>query len=197
MLCEIWAHEWRVVQYHFSSLCDFWECLLFLYKAAKWKNLMKSTWAWFPISLLTVPSFTSEALHCIVWLPTASDPVRLKSFFKQQSSLKDSMEGEMMPSKTEKPTQRNRQAGNSLETSLVTWLHHHRHFSKTVAMMGASWQFAWEKKWKAGCYLPVCSHWVAGTFAESRDTPKQYWRKASQICWDLSRVFLFLLISSM
>lgn len=107
MLCEIWAHEWRVVRYHFSSLCDFWERLLFLYKAAKPKNLMKATWAWFPISLLTVPSFTSEALHRIVWLPTASDPVRLKSFFKQQSSLKDSMEGEMMPSKTEKPTQRN------------------------------------------------------------------------------------------
>lgn len=107
MLCEIWAHEWRVVRYHFSSLCDFWERTLFLYKATKPKNLMKATWAWFPISLLTVPSFTSEALHHIVWLPTASDPVRLKSFFKQQSSLKVSIEGEMMPSKTEKPTQRN------------------------------------------------------------------------------------------
>lgn len=123
------------------------------------KKIMKATWAWFPISLLAVLSFTSETLHRIVWLPTASDPMRLKSFFKQQSSFKDLMKGDddaRQDSEAQTKKHLSDKLEISLETSLVTWLHHHRHFSKTVAMMGASWQFAWEKSEKQGVtYLHV------------------------------------------
>lgn len=68
---------------------------------------VKATWVWFPISPLTVSSFTSEALYHLVWLPTAPGLVGLKSFFRQQLAFKDSAEGEMMLGRTAKPIQRN------------------------------------------------------------------------------------------
>lgn len=90
----------------FTSLGDFWKRLHSKVANTK-KAPRKATWVWFPISLPTVSSFTSEALHDCVWLPTAPDLVRLKSFFKQHSALKDLVEGEMMLSRTTKLRQRN------------------------------------------------------------------------------------------
>lgn len=122
--CPVWHKKWNLewiknemciktglttekeYDHIFTSLCHFWEGLHNEIANTK-KALWKATWVWFPISLPTVSLFSSEALRNCVWLPTASDLVRLKSFFKQQSAFRDLVEGDMMLGRTTKLRQRN------------------------------------------------------------------------------------------
>lgn len=102
-----------------------------------------------------------QRLCITVWLPTASDLVRLKSFFKQQAAFKDLVEGEMMLGRTAKLRQRNvfQTGERMLEIPWGPVLWHSYTIADKFSKLWVRWvplaSLAQTSCAKQGC-LPVC-----------------------------------------
>lgn len=187
-----WACEWRIVWYQFCSLSDYWDSLL-LNKAV---NTKENSNPWKPHrSNFPFPCSLCHHLPqrlCITW---CDYPHLLVSWGWSHSSdsswpLRTQRRGrwcwaEQLSLHKEISF---KYAGSSMETSLVTWLHHHRHVPSAVF---------------GGCLLPTClrQEWnvcvkVARHLLRA-EIPQNCWREVSHLYWNLIRVIVLLLFSKL